>query len=114
MGVVGMLIFIPIVSVVYALFREIVYLKLKKQQITPEEIEAEVKENREKSKEKTPVMRRRHRPPWSGPEGGYMSRGKRFDWQQPDHFRIVMLPEADVLTDAVKRMGAFLDGYRQS
>ena len=43
MGVVGMLIFIPIVSVVYALFREIVYLKLKKQQITPEEIEAEVK-----------------------------------------------------------------------
>ena len=31
MGVVGMLIFIPIVSVAYALFREIVYLKLKKQ-----------------------------------------------------------------------------------
>ena len=30
MGVVGMLIFIPIVSVLYALFREIVYLKLKK------------------------------------------------------------------------------------
>ena len=29
MGVVGMLIFIPIVSVAYALFREIVYLKLK-------------------------------------------------------------------------------------
>ena len=29
MGVVGMLIFIPIVSVLYALFREIVYLKLK-------------------------------------------------------------------------------------
>lgn len=40
--------------------------------------------------------------------------GSGFDWQQPDHFRIVMLPEADVLTDAVKRMGAFLDGYRQS
>ena len=35
MGVVGMLIFIPIVSVVYALFREIVYLKLKKNQIDP-------------------------------------------------------------------------------
>ena len=43
MGVVGMLIFIPIVSVVYALFREIVYLKLKQQKIDPEEIEAEVK-----------------------------------------------------------------------
>ena len=38
MGVVGMLIFIPIVSVLYALFREIVYLKLKKQGIHPEEI----------------------------------------------------------------------------
>lgn len=33
MGVVGMLVFIPMVSVLYALFREIVYLKLKKQEI---------------------------------------------------------------------------------
>ena len=39
MGVVGMLIFIPIVSVVYALFREIVYLKLKMNQIDPKELE---------------------------------------------------------------------------
>ncbi len=39
MGVVGMLIFIPIVSVLYALFREVVYLKLKKRKIAPEEIE---------------------------------------------------------------------------
>lgn len=39
MGVVGMLIFIPIVSVVYALFREIVYLKLKKNQIDPKALE---------------------------------------------------------------------------
>ena len=39
MGVVGMLIFIPIVSVVYALFREIVYLKLKRNQIDPKELE---------------------------------------------------------------------------
>lgn len=39
MGVVGMLIFIPIVSVVYALFREIIYLKLKKNQIDPKELE---------------------------------------------------------------------------
>lgn len=39
MGVVGMLIFIPIVSVVYALFREVVYLKLKQREITPEEVE---------------------------------------------------------------------------
>ncbi|MEZ3485313.1 MAG: AI-2E family transporter [Lachnospiraceae bacterium] len=39
MGVVGMLIFIPVVSVAYALFREIVYLKLKQREITPEEVE---------------------------------------------------------------------------
>ena len=39
MGVVGMLIFIPIVSVVYALFREVVYLKLKQQNIKPEDLE---------------------------------------------------------------------------
>lgn len=38
MGIVGMLIFIPIVSVLYALFREIVYLKLKQQKIDPAEI----------------------------------------------------------------------------
>lgn len=38
MGVVGMLIFIPIVSVVYALFREIVYLKLKQRGIKAEEL----------------------------------------------------------------------------
>lgn len=39
--------------------------------------------------------------------------GSGFDWNTPDHFRIVMLPEADVLGDAVKRIGNFLDGYKQ-
>lgn len=39
MGIVGMLIFIPIVSVVYALFREIVYLKLKQKKLDPGDIE---------------------------------------------------------------------------
>ena len=38
MGIVGMLIFIPIVSVLYALFREIVYLKLKKNNIKIKDI----------------------------------------------------------------------------
>ena len=33
MGIVGMLVFIPIVSVIYTLFREYVYLKLKKNKI---------------------------------------------------------------------------------
>ena len=39
--------------------------------------------------------------------------GSGFDWQTPDHFRIVMLPEADELRDAIRRMGEFLDGYKQ-
>ena len=39
MGIVGMLIFIPIVSVLYALFREIVYLKLKKNNIKMKDIQ---------------------------------------------------------------------------
>ncbi len=39
--------------------------------------------------------------------------GSGFDWKEPDHFRIVMLPEAQQLADAMRRMGEFLDGYRQ-
>ena len=39
--------------------------------------------------------------------------GSGFDWAEPDHFRIVMLPEAQELRDAMLRMGRFLDGYRQ-
>ncbi len=39
MGVVGMLIFIPITSVLNALFREVVYIKLKKNNIDPKDIE---------------------------------------------------------------------------
>ena len=39
--------------------------------------------------------------------------GSGFDWAEPDHFRIVMLPEADKLRDAMTRLGNFLDGYHQ-
>ena len=39
--------------------------------------------------------------------------GSGFDWKEPDHFRIVMLPEAEQLADAMRRMGEFLDGYKQ-
>lgn len=39
--------------------------------------------------------------------------GSGFDWKEPDHFRIVMLPEAERLGDAIQRMGEFLDGYKQ-
>ena len=39
--------------------------------------------------------------------------GSGFDWAEPDHFRIVMLPEAPELHEAMLRMGRFLDGYHQ-
>ena len=39
--------------------------------------------------------------------------GSGFDWTEPDHFRLVMLPEAGQLREAMIRMGNFLDGYRQ-
>ncbi len=39
--------------------------------------------------------------------------GSGFDWAEPDHFRLVMLPEAQILRDAMTRLGSFLDGYRQ-
>ena len=39
--------------------------------------------------------------------------GSGFDWPEPDHFRIVMLPEAEALRRAIRKMGAFLDGYQQ-
>ncbi|GCE77142.1 pyridoxal phosphate-dependent aminotransferase [Cellulomonas biazotea] len=39
--------------------------------------------------------------------------GTGFNWPTPDHFRIVTLPEARVLADAVERIGNFLSSYRQ-
>ena len=39
--------------------------------------------------------------------------GSGFDWQSPDHFRIVMLPEPKVLREAMAKMGDFLDNYIQ-
>ena len=39
--------------------------------------------------------------------------GSGFDWPEPDHFRIVMLPQADELRAALERMGKFLNGYWQ-
>ena len=40
--------------------------------------------------------------------------GSGFDWQEPDHFRLVLLPEAPQLRDAMIRMGNFLSNYRQA
>lgn len=39
--------------------------------------------------------------------------GGGFNWEQPDHFRVVYLPRIDVLQDAVGKIGDFLSYYRQ-
>lgn len=39
--------------------------------------------------------------------------GGGFNWPEPDHFRIVYLPELDVLTQSMEKMKEFLAGYRQ-
>ncbi|MFC7217260.1 pyridoxal phosphate-dependent aminotransferase [Streptomyces polyrhachis] len=39
--------------------------------------------------------------------------GTGFNWPAPDHFRIVTLPHKDDLTDAITRIGHFLEGYAQ-
>lgn len=40
--------------------------------------------------------------------------GKGFNWPQPDHFRVVSLPDKDTLTDAMDKLEDFLRTYRQS
>jgi alanine-synthesizing transaminase len=37
--------------------------------------------------------------------------GTGFNWPEPDHLRIVTLPHTDVLTEAIGRLGTFLDSY---
>ncbi len=39
--------------------------------------------------------------------------GTGFNWKQPDHFRIVFLPDLTTLEDAMEKIADFLDGYRQ-
>ncbi|MDR0598901.1 MAG: pyridoxal phosphate-dependent aminotransferase [Treponema sp.] len=39
--------------------------------------------------------------------------GTGFNWDKPDHFRVVFLPSRETLTEALKRLGDFLAGYRQ-
>lgn len=39
--------------------------------------------------------------------------GSGFEWQNPDHFRIVMLPEAEILSEAVNKIGKFFEDYVQ-
>ena len=39
--------------------------------------------------------------------------GTGFNWQQPDHFRIVFLPHEDDLREAIGRIAKFLESYRK-
>jgi alanine-synthesizing transaminase len=39
--------------------------------------------------------------------------GSGFNWPQPDHFRLVFLPNSDDLTEAIGRIARFLEGYRR-
>ena len=39
--------------------------------------------------------------------------GGGFNWQQPDHFRVVFLPKMDILEDAMNKLEMFLSTYRQ-
>jgi len=39
--------------------------------------------------------------------------GTGFNWKTPDHLRIVTLPEARVLSEAIERLGNFLASYKQ-
>ena len=43
-----------------------------------------------------------------------LTHGKGFNWNQPDHFRIVYLPNVEQLKDATGRLADFLSTYRQS
>lgn len=39
--------------------------------------------------------------------------GSGFNWQQPDHFRVVYLPRVEVLKEATRKMGDFFATYQQ-
>lgn len=40
--------------------------------------------------------------------------GRGFSWKEPDHFRIVMLPEPEQIAKAMRDLGDFLKDYRQN
>jgi len=40
--------------------------------------------------------------------------GTGFNWAEPDHFRIVFLPDKATLTDAMRRLETFMKKYKQS
>jgi len=47
-----------------------------------------------------------------GEEKVLIVQGTGFNWIAPDHFRVVFLPKAEDLAEAVHRIARFLDRYR--
>ena len=43
-----------------------------------------------------------------------ITHGGGFHWEQPDHFRIVYLPDCSVLEESAKKIGDFLEHYQQN
>ena len=39
--------------------------------------------------------------------------GTGFNWPAPDHFRLVFLPQEEILQDAIGRLARFLKNYHQ-
>jgi alanine-synthesizing transaminase len=39
--------------------------------------------------------------------------GSGFNWPYPDHFRLVFLPNEDILREAISRLAKFLARYRE-
>jgi len=42
-----------------------------------------------------------------------LTHGGSYNWDAPDHFRMVYLPEKDILADVIERLRDFLSSYRQ-
>ncbi|MDR1669314.1 MAG: pyridoxal phosphate-dependent aminotransferase [Oscillospiraceae bacterium] len=42
-----------------------------------------------------------------------LTHGRGYHWEAPDHFRLVYLPEPEVIADVMERLGDFLETYRQ-
>ena len=40
--------------------------------------------------------------------------GSGFDWAEPDHFRLVMLPQPEIMAKAMGDIGKFLETYQQA
>lgn len=42
-----------------------------------------------------------------------VTHGSGFNWKKPDHFRLVYLPQMEVLKEAASKMKDFFNGYYQ-